>query len=128
MSHYTISETICWVCYAYKLIMHEIWNTAKKLIFTFYKLYLPNNSLNLHSALIWSAISAIMGKYMNQTNDDAPKWRRKFSFWVLCSYVMVFRSSYRNHIIMALRNNNINHPGQVWYSSMSSMISTSVWK
>jgi len=40
----------------------------------FYKIFhLPSNSLNLHSALTWSAISAIIGKYINHTNDDAPK-------------------------------------------------------
>lgn len=87
---------------------------------------LPKSNLNLHKADTCNAISANIGKYMNQTKLDAPKCKRKFNFCVLCSYNMVVRNSYRNQTIINERKTIINQPGHVWYSSMSSMISTSV--
>lgn len=64
---------------------------------------------------------------MNHTREAAPKCRKKWSLLALCSYVIVLRSSNRNHTIMRTRKASVNHPGQVWYSSMSSMTSTSIY-
>lgn len=46
---------------------------------------------------------------------------------MLCSYIMVFLSSNRNQTMIIVRKQIISQPGHVWYSSISSIISTSVW-
>lgn len=84
--------------------------------------------MNLHSGETCRDIKAKIGRYMNHTRLDAPKCNKKFSFCALCSYSIVVRSSYSNQIIIRVRKTIISQPGQVWYSSMSSIMSTSVWK
>lgn len=41
---------------------------------------LPSKNLNLHSDEICKAMSATIGKYINQTSEEAPKCRKKFNF------------------------------------------------
>ena len=65
---------------------------------------------------------------MNQTNEAAPKWRKKSIRSGVCSWAMVSRKATRKTIITITRKTKIMIPGMVWYSSTSCITSTSYCK
>ena len=57
-----------------------------------------------------------------------PKWRKKLSLSALNSCSMVSRRQNRNESMTTIRRHKMMRPGTVWYSSISSITSTSNWK